>query len=97
MVLIRPYVLVALACAVPAAFASPTSDEFLNCHRMASSALLTCLDQRPGYQNGNCWDSARSMNDACYDNVRKEHLPDVGRVEAEKRAKEQRRQRGGAQ
>lgn len=97
MVLIRPYLLAALACGVPAAFASPTSDEFLHCHRMASSALLTCLDQSPGYKDGKCWDSAKSLNDTCYDGVRKDHRPDAGRIEAEKRVNEQRRQGGGAQ
>ncbi|WP_157691528.1 hypothetical protein [Noviherbaspirillum autotrophicum] len=97
MVLIRSYLLAVLACAAPAALASPTSDELLHCHQMASSALLRCLDQSPGYKNGNCWDTARSLNDTCYDNVRKEHRADTGRIEAERRAKEQRRQGRDAQ
>ena len=97
MVLIRPSLLVALACGVPAAFASPTSDEFMQCHQLASSALLKCLDQSPGHQNKKCWDSVRSLNNACYDRVRKDHTPDAGRIEAEKRANEQRRKERDAQ
>ncbi|HJV76373.1 MAG TPA: hypothetical protein VJ654_19280 [Noviherbaspirillum sp.] len=91
MVLSRPFLLVALACRVSAAFASPTSDEFMQCHRVASSALLRCLDQSPGLQDDKCWESTRSMNDACYDRVRKDYRPDTGRIEAEKRTNEQRR------
>lgn len=97
MALIRPYLLLALACALPSAFASPTSDEFMPCHRLASSTLLQCLDQNPGLHDGKCWDSARKLNEACYDKVRKDHRPDAGRIEAEKRANEQRRKERGVQ
>src|SRR5436190_2215491 len=55
-----------LTCHVCVAVASPTSNEFLPCHQMASSVLLHCLDEKPGYSADNCWDSARKVNDTCY-------------------------------
>ena len=78
-----------LTCHVCAVVASPTSNEFLPCHKGASALLWYCLDERPGYSADNCWDRARKYNDTCYANVRKRHRPDPDRIKAEKKAREE--------
>ena len=86
-----------LTCHVGVAVASPTSNEFLPCHQMASSRLLHCLDERPGYGADNCWDSARKVNDTCYADVRKSHRPDADMIEAKKKAMEKLRREKDSQ
>jgi len=88
------------ACQAPVALASPTADEFLPCHQIASSALLKCfkcLDQSHGYNSGKCWDSARALNEACYAKVSESHRPDAARIEAAKQTAGKQRQGKGAQ
>lgn len=77
---------------VHAVMASPTSDEFVPCHQMASEVLLVCLNDHAGQTGDTCWDAARRNNETCYDRVFARHRPDKARIEAEKRALEQSRQ-----
>jgi hypothetical protein len=68
-------------------FASPTSYDFLPCHKLASSMLLYCLDEKPGYVNDDCFDKARLGKDACYLGVSEKYTqPDDNRIKAEKEA-----------
>jgi hypothetical protein len=76
------------------AIASPTSNEYLPCHKMAASMLLNCLDERPGYVNDQCWESSRHQTNVCYAEVKKSHRPDPDMIEAKKKAMEIRRKDG---
>lgn len=69
-------------CCCSFAVASPTANEFLPCHQMASSVLLHCLDEIPGSVDDKCWDAARRQNRACYAKVRESHRPGKDRARA---------------
>jgi hypothetical protein len=86
---IRQFLFMLLTCHVCVAMASPTSNEFLPCHKMASAVLLHCLDEKTGHGAGDCWDRSRNTNDTCYEDVWKSHRPDPDRIKAEKKAKEE--------
>lgn len=81
----------ALAGQVSLATASPTANEFLPCHRLATALLAQCLDATPGSEHELCWDSARRKHDACYEEVRASHVPDRKRIAAAKKAAEKNR------
>lgn len=52
---------------------------------MATSALQHCLDEISGYADDMCWDEAKRVKFACYQQVvESHHAPDKSRVEAEK-------------
>jgi hypothetical protein len=71
----------------PALFASPTSEEFLPCHKAASAVLQACLDKRPGVDDAACWTESRRANAACYTHVRQSHQrPDKARTQAAAKA-----------
>ncbi|QRR35877.1 hypothetical protein JNX00_08460 [Hydrogenophaga sp. YM1] len=60
--------------ALGTAWASPTSDEFRHCHRVAAAALQFCLDKNPGGRHGEaCWTQSRRQQQACYREVRESH------------------------
>ena len=69
--------------------ASPTSDEYRPCHQLAAKVLQHCLDERPGYENAQCWDSAKQTQAKCYADVRASHRPDPKRRAAEEAARRQ--------
>lgn len=67
--------------------ASPTSNEFLTCHKQASWIILDCLNKNPGYLNDTCWHTAKQANVKCYEEVIKSHSPQENdRIYAEKEA-----------
>jgi bifunctional DNA-binding transcriptional regulator/antitoxin component of YhaV-PrlF toxin-antitoxin module len=71
-------------------WASPTSDEYRPCHRLAAEVLQRCLDERPGYENAPCWDKAKTAQVSCYADVRANHRPDPKRRAAEEAARQKR-------
>jgi len=75
------------ACHFSLALASPTSSDYLPCHKMASLTLMECLTKNPG-DNDHCWSQARSTHATCYANVNKSYQPDRERIEAQKKAME---------
>ena len=69
--------------------ASPTANEYQQCHRAAAEYLQRCLDERPGYDNAQCWDRAKKLQAKCYADVRASHYPDPRRREAEEAARQE--------
>ncbi len=57
--------------------ASPSPDDYRQCHRAAATVLQRCLDAVPGSRHGSrCWDQSRRANEACYREQRsKAHPP----------------------
>lgn len=57
-----------------AALASPTANEYRECHRRAAARLQFCLDQQPGGQaDAGCWTQSRQQQQACYRELRASH------------------------
>lgn len=57
-----------------AALASPTSNEYQQCHRVAALTLQYCLDETPGNLHGpGCWEKSRHSQERCYGEVRASH------------------------
>ncbi len=57
-----------------AALASPTDNEYQQCHRMAAATLQYCLDESPGNLHGpGCWETSRRIQKRCYGEVRASH------------------------
>ena len=71
---------------VELALASPTSNEYLKCHRMAAAALTACLDQATGNLPKKCWVSSERANRNCYRSVQLDHQPDGARRAAAQKA-----------
>jgi hypothetical protein len=61
-------------------FASSTSNDFLPCHKMASSVLLICLDKKPGYVNNNCFNEAKQSKNVCYKEISEKYQIDEKRL-----------------
>ncbi len=54
------------------AWASPTPEDYRQCHRKAATVLRHCLDEAPGARHGNqCWETSRQTQKACYLEMRK--------------------------
>ena len=54
--------------------ASPTSNEFEECHVLASKSLLNCLNKNMNSSsNGKCWIKSRESYKACHTRVIKRH------------------------
>ena len=68
------------------ALASPTSDEYLKCHRLAAATLTACLDQAPGQAPKKCWVTSERANRNCYRAVQLDHQPDGARRAAAQKA-----------
>lgn len=78
-----------LALLVPVwAAASPTSDEFEDCHRLAAASLRHCLDESPGRLQEGCWNQSQASARACYAGVHRSHARDPEREAREKAARE---------
>lgn len=78
------------------AYASPTPDEYRQCHQLAAQSVQRCLDERPGYDSAPCWRSAQDAQAKCYADLRASHRPDPKRRAAEdaaRRASEEQRAR----
>lgn len=80
-----------LACHAALAMASPTSDDYVPCHRMASLILLECLNNNQN-AGDHCWNKAKSAHKTCYADVVKSYQKDSDRIKAEKLEKEKYRQ-----
>ena len=64
--------------------ASPTSNEFEECHVLASKYLLKCLNENMNNIHiGQCWIQSKSSYDHCHSKVMKRH----DRAEMKKRKK----------
>lgn len=70
------------------ALASPTSNEYLKCHRLAAASLMTCLDQEPGKAPKKCWSASERENRNCYRELRQDHQPNAARRAAAQEAAE---------
>ncbi|MES3023239.1 MAG: hypothetical protein V4857_16865 [Pseudomonadota bacterium] len=75
-----------LTCCFGSSVASPTSNEYAPCHKLAAYSLTACLEQNPGYVNDKCWKESKRQNDACYAGVRESHRPDKAKIAAMKKA-----------
>jgi len=54
--------------------ASPTSNEFEECHILASKSLLYCLNKNMNSSsNGKCWIKSRASYKSCHTRVTKRH------------------------
>ncbi len=59
---------------VNAVNASPTSNEFEECHVLASKRLLRCLNENMNSIHiGQCWPKSKSSYDSCHTKVMKRH------------------------
>ena len=64
--------------------ASPTSNEFIPCNKMAVAILEMCLKG-----NGNdCWADSKRQYKSCRKDVMRSHTKDLERIKAEKKARE---------
>ena len=54
-------------------FASPTSDEFIPCGKMAVEVLKQCLPENPYYQNDVCWQRSKDAYELCSESVFQDH------------------------
>jgi hypothetical protein len=53
------------------AWASPTPEDYRQCHRMAATVMQRCLDEAPGARHGNqCWEMSRQTQKTCYREMR---------------------------
>lgn len=50
-------------------FASPSQEDFVECHELVSQELLECLNDSPGKLDLICLDQSRIMLKACYKHV----------------------------
>lgn len=87
----QPCLIFFLACYVTLAGASPTSNEFEICHKMAAATLEMCLNQNQNTVDENCWDISKRRNATCYAKVNESHAPDRKKMAAEKAAMEKMR------
>lgn len=75
----------ALASLSPVVFASPTAEDFRNCHRVAAAALEACLNENPGSQNTSiCFNSSSGVLSKCVTELKSSHSSSVQRREAAK-------------
>lgn len=51
---------------------SPTSNEFEECHKFASTHLLYCLNDHK-IDNNECWSKSKGYYDSCYKKVYSRH------------------------
>ena len=67
--------------------ASPTSADFEDCHKQASSSLLYCLNETPGIVNEACWLNSKKINATCYTNTIQYYAtPNKEKIEAKIKA-----------
>lgn len=63
-----------LGLAATAALASPTSNEYARCHRLAAATLEHCLNAQPGaHASDACWTQSRQRQQVCYRELRESH------------------------
>jgi len=65
----------------PSIQASPTSNEFSPCKKLAVARLQYCLKD----DDHNCWSKSKASYNSCRKNVIKRHAPDLERIMAEKK------------
>jgi hypothetical protein len=74
------YVVFLQALYISSVLASPTSSDFLPCHKMASSVLLICLDKKSGYVNNDCFNEAKQAKNVCYKEIAEKYQVDDKRL-----------------
>ncbi len=70
------FLLIFLCLGVSVAQASPTSNEWRDCHKLAARALQACLDRIPGYTEEaqqKCWQDAQARQRLCYRMVQRQY------------------------
>jgi hypothetical protein len=55
--------------------ASPTSNEFEACERLAVLSLQGCLDHENNVKNSQCWQQSKRDYEQCRERVISRHLP----------------------
>ncbi|MGF1761774.1 hypothetical protein [Aliivibrio kagoshimensis] len=58
--------------------ASPTSNEFEACERLAVFSLQGCLDLEKNVKNSQCWQQSKRDYEQCRKRVISRHLPPTG-------------------
>lgn len=66
--------------------ASPTSDDFIPCQKMAVTILDNCLKEG----ESSCWSDSKSHYKICRQRVIQSYLPDAERIRAEQKLREKR-------
>jgi hypothetical protein len=79
---------IGIALCTALALASPTSDDYRKCHRVAAATLTDCLDQTPGQASTQCWATSERSNRNCYRSVQQDHQPNAVRRAAAQKAEE---------
>ncbi|MFC1588815.1 hypothetical protein ACFL3P_00925 [Pseudomonadota bacterium] len=71
---IRTLITVCCLLNVGVVLASPTSNEFEECHKLASKYLFNCLNENMNSSsNGKCWIKSRESYKSCHTRVIKRH------------------------
>ena len=60
--------------------ASPTSNEFIPCKKLAVTMLKYCLKDN----DNNCWTKSKTSYDSCRKDVIQSHVPDHERINVER-------------
>ncbi|MBW3696005.1 hypothetical protein EK599_09875 [Vibrio sp. T187] len=63
--------------------ASPTSNEFMTCDKMAVATLKSCLENK----GSQCWVESQTNYDSCRKEIALKHQPNKQRIQAEAKFK----------
>ena len=74
-----------------AALASPTSNQYEECHALAAASLRSCLDAAGTALPQQCWSDSRRHVQRCYGEVRRADADNMTRAEAMRKADAQRK------
>lgn len=66
--------------------ASPTSDDFIPCHKVAVIILDKCLQDG----GSSCWSDSKASYESCRQRVIKSYLPNTSQKRAEQKLREKR-------
>ena len=65
--------------------ATPTSNEFIPCKKMAVAMLEYCLKD----DDGNCWSKSKAHYESCRKDVIQRHIPNYDRIKSEKKIRDE--------
>ena len=63
--------------------ASPTSNEFISCKKLAVATLEYCLKD----DDNNCWTKSKTSYNLCRKDVIKTHVPDYEKIKLERKVR----------
>lgn len=72
--MITKYIILAITLLSTYALATPTAEDFQQCHRMTAAALEECLNENPGSQNTTrCFKEASRVLSRCVAELKSSH------------------------